>query len=181
MLGDLAMTGRATGIGRRAAGILLAAGLLLGGAGAAGAAPVTDGVLGKFVGAWAISGTTRGEETATMAQVRPAFGGAFVELHIKDPSGRSDYEARVFLGQDEDGTVVAHWLDGTGGGSSRTLGTGRIVGDRLDLTFAYPEGEMRNQLSYDRAQDAWRMRIEMGPKAAPRVFSDWRFVRRAGR
>lgn len=148
---------------------------------AAGAATVADGVLGRFVGTWAINGTTRGEPTTTAASVTTQFGGAFVELHVADPSGKNDYEARVFFGQGDDGAVVVHWLDGTGGGSSRTLGGGRVVGDRLDLTFAYPEGEMRNRLDYDRATDRWRMRIEMGSKDKPSLFSDWTFVRQPAR
>ncbi len=156
---------------------ILALGLLLGASQAASAA-VTDGVLGRFVGEWAISGTTRGEPTATSAEVSARFGGAFVELHVADPTGQNDYEARVFFGQAKDGAVVVHWLDATGGGTSRTLGAGQIVGDALKMTFAYPEGEMRNRLDYDRATDRWRMRIEMGAKDKPALFSDWTFVRK---
>jgi len=143
----------------------------------AAAAPVTDGLLGDFVGDWVISGTTRGKPTATAAEVRPQFGGAFVELHVKDPAGKTPYEARVFFSQANDDAVVVHWLDATGGESSRTLGGGRFSGDRLDLTFAYPDGEMRNHLEYDRAHDRWRMLIETGPKDQPRIFSDWYFDR----
>ena len=152
-----------------------------GAATSAAAAPVTDGVLGRFVGDWTVSGTTRGKPAATAAQVRSEFGGAFVELHVKDPAGRSPYEARVFFGQADDGALVAHWLDATGGEMSRTLGRGQAAADRVDLVFAYPEGEMRNRLIYDRAHDRWRMLIEMGPKDQPRVFSDWYFDRAKSR
>lgn len=160
---------------------VLAFGLLLSAPNTAAAASVTDGVLGRFIGRWAVSGTTRGEPTTTAAEVKAQFGGAFVELHVADPSGRNDYEARVFFGRTDDGAVVVHWLDGTGGASSRTLGAGTAVGDRVDLTFAYPDGEMRNRLDYDRATDRWRMRIEMGPRDKPSLFSDWIFVRQPTR
>lgn len=141
------------------------------------AASLTEGVLGQFIGKWTITGKTRGRETTNGAQVQPQFNGAFVELHIKDPTGRSPYEARVFLGEGPDGSVIAHWLDGTGGTSSRTLGHGRVAGDVVHLRFAYPEGEMRNRLEYDRARDRWRLYIEMGPEDQPKVFSDWYFDR----
>lgn len=141
------------------------------------AAPLTEGILGNFIGSWAISGKIRGEDTANSAEVRPQFNGAFIELHIKDPAGRSPYEARVFLGEAADGAIVAHWLDGTGGGSSRTLGHGRVVGDTIELRFSYPEGELRDRLEYDRTRDRWRLYIEMGPEDQPKVFADWHFDR----
>ena len=99
------------------------------------AAPLTDSVLGRFTGTWAVTGTTRGKPTVIGAEVRPQFGGAFLEMHIKDPAGKLPYEARVFIGQADDGNIVAHWLDGTGGETSRTLGSGRIVGDLVELNF----------------------------------------------
>jgi len=148
---------------------------------AVAAAPLIDSVLRRFVGSWTISGTTRGKATASAAEVRPQFGGAFLELHIKDPTGKLPYEARVFLGEAKDGTIVAHWLDGTGGETSRTLGSGRIVGDRVELTFPYPEGEFRDRLEYDRVRDRWRLFIEMGPPDQPKTFSDWYFERTGSR
>jgi len=144
---------------------------------AAVAAPLADGVLGRFVGSWAVTGTTRGKPTVTGAEVSPQFGGAFLELHIKDPAGKLPYEARVFLGEAGDGTIVAHWLDATGGETSRTLGSGRIVGDRVELSFPYPKGEFRDRLEYDRTRDRWRLLIETGPKDRPATFSDWFFER----
>jgi hypothetical protein len=143
----------------------------------ASAAPLTEGVLGRFVGNWTVSGTTRGEPTTTGAQVRPQFGGAFLELHIKDPAGKVPYEARVFFAETKDGSIVAHWLDATGGETSRTLGTGRIVKNRVELIFPYPGSDFRNRLEYEPLSDRWRMLIQMGPKDKPRTFSDWYFKR----
>ncbi|WP_324750064.1 hypothetical protein SH591_00520 [Sphingomonas sp. LY54] len=151
--------------------------VLLGVSQAGVAAPLSEGVLGRFVGTWAVTGTTRGETTVIGAEVRPQFGGAFLEMHIKDPAGKLPYEARVYLGQADDGSIVAHWLDGTGGESSRTLGSGRIVGDQVELSFPYRAGEFRNRLEYDRRRDRWRMFIEMGPKEHSKIFSDWYFER----
>ena len=144
---------------------------------AAQAASPTVGVLGRFIGDWRITGVTRGLPTQTSAQVRSAFGGAFLEMHIKDPAERSPYEARVFFGEDNRGALVVHWLDATGGETSRTLGTGTIKGDHVALTFAYPDGEFRDHLDYDRVTDRWRLVIEMGPRDHPAPFSDWTFDR----
>lgn len=143
----------------------------------AAAAPLTDGVLGRLEGDWSISGVTRGKPTATGARVRAVFGGTFLEMHIKDPAGRIPYEAKVYIGQDERGGLVAHWLDGTGGGTSRTLGTGSADGDTVRLDFPYPEGLLRDRLSYDRARDRWRLLIETGTAERPEVFADWYFER----
>ena len=97
------------------------------------------------------------------------------------PSGKLPYEARVFLGEAKDGSFVAHWLDATGGETSRTLGSGRIIGDRVELNFPYQEGEFRDRLEYDRARDRWRLLIERRPKDQPKTFSDWDFERASAR
>ena len=168
---------------RRAAhgGALAAFALALAPAGLAHAGSPTMGVLGRFVGDWTVTGVTRGVPTLTGAQVRSQFGGAFLEMHIRDPSGRSPYEARVFFGQDAAGALVVNWLDGTGGATSRTLGSGTIKGDHITLTFPYPGSEFRDRLDYDRATDRWRLVIEMGPRDHPQPFSDWTFDRVASR
>jgi len=153
----------------------LAAALLAGPA--ARADPPTLGVLGKFIGDWTITGVTQGRPTQTGAQVRGAFGGAFLEMHIKDPGERSPYEARVFFGEDAKGGLIVHWLDATGGETSRTLGTGEVHGDHVTLTFPYPDNEFRDHLDYDRATDRWRLVIEMGPPDHAQPFCDWTFDR----
>lgn len=159
-----------------AAGCLLAAA-----AGPLAAAPSPAvGVLGRFIGDWTVTGVTQGRPTLTGAQVRPAFDGAFLELHIKDPAGRAPYEARVFFGEDDAGALVVHWIDGTGGETSRTLGTGSMKGDHVDLTFPYPGDTFRDRLDYDRAADRWRLVIEHGPKDHPLPFCDWSFDRASG-
>ncbi len=158
---------------------VIAAGIVLAAAAPAVAAPgPIDGVLGQFVGEWSVTGTTLGKPTVTGADVRPAFGGGFLELHIKDPTARQPYEARVFFGMDAAGQLVVHWLDGSGGETSRTLGVGQARGDVVSLTFPYPDGPFRDRLTYDRARDRWRLLIEMGPVDHPKVFSDWLFERR---
>ncbi len=141
------------------------------------AAPVATGLLAHLLGTWSIHGTTRGRPTTTGAEITPQFGGAFIEMHIKDPAGRSPYEARVFFGQAADGDLVIHWLDRTGGETSRTLGSGHIVADSLVFSFPYPDGTFRDRLSFDPAHDTWRLRIETGPAGQPVTFSDWYFDR----
>jgi hypothetical protein len=144
---------------------------------AAATAPPAWGPLDRFVGTWTITGTTLGKPADTGAEVRPAFGGAFLELHIRDPKAKDAYEARVFLGQDARGRLVVHWLDATGGEYSRTLGAGELTPDGARLVFPYPDGEFRDALTYDATHDRWRLLIEMGPKDKPKTFSDWWFAR----
>ena len=145
----------------------------------ASAAPKpTDGVLNHLIGSWKIEGTTLGKPTITGAEVRAEFGGSFLELHVKDPANRDPYEAQVFFGTDNKGRLVIHWLDGTGGETSRTLGSGQVKGDLATMRFSYPDGVFRNRLTYDEGHDRWRLFIEMGPMDHPKVFSDWVFTRR---
>jgi hypothetical protein len=159
--------------------LALAFGLVLGASLPAFAAPKPiDGVLSHFIGKWSITGTTRGKPAVTGADVQPEFDGNFLDLHIKDPAGRDGYEARVYFGSDASGSLVVHWLDATGGETSRTLGGGQVQGDVVTLTFPYPDGVFRDRLTYDRTQDSWRLFIEMGPADHPKVFSDWYFKRR---
>jgi hypothetical protein len=144
----------------------------------AAAAPPAWGVLGRFVGDWTITGTTLGKPANTAAQVRSVFGGAFLEMHVADPKGGKDaYEARAFIGQDAKSALVMHYLDGTGGEYSRTLGAGQLTPDGARLVFPYPDGAFRDALTYDPAHDRWRLLIETGPKDAPKTFSDWWFER----
>ena len=163
---------------RALAGVLLAASMAA--ARTAFAASPSLGVLGHLIGDWTITGVTRGRPILSAAQVRDAFGGAFMEMHIKDSSDRSPYEARVFIGEDAQGALVVHWLDATGGETSRTLGTGTIKGDHVTLTFPYPDAEFRDRLDYDHVTDRWRLVIEMGPKGHAQPFCDWSFDRIAG-
>ena len=146
------------------------------------AAPVgPGGVFDSLAGTWTVSGTTMGKPTGTGADARSEFGGMFTELHIKDPRGVDRYEARVFFGKAENGKLVVHWLDGTGGETSRTLGSGDVNGDVVTMTFAYPEGTFRDTFTYDRIKDRWRLLVLMGPTDHPRTFSDWYFDRVRGR
>ena len=143
----------------------------------ASAAQLVNGVLGHLIGTWTISGTLLGHPTHTGADVKPVFGGAFLEMHVLDPEGQDHYEALIFFGQATDHKLVVHWLDGTGGETSRTLGTGQVSGDLASITFPYPDGIFRDRLTYDPARDRWRLLIEMGPEAHPKTFSDWFFER----
>ena len=161
---------------------VLATALIAAASGACRAAPVgPGGVFDRLAGTWSVSGTTRGKPTSTGAEARSEFGGAFTELHIKDPRGVDRYEARVFFGRTENGDLVVHWLDGTGGETSRTLGSGAVDGDVVTMTFAYPDAPFRDTFAYDRIRDRWRLLILTGPADHPRTFSDWRFERVRGR
>ncbi len=84
---------------------------------------ISDGVLGQLLGTWTVTGSTLGRPTVTGAHVQEDFNGSFLEIHIEDPAKKDRYEARVFLGEKQNGDLVVHWLDGTGAEMSQTLGT----------------------------------------------------------
>ena len=145
------------------------------------AAQLSGGLLGHLTGNWDVSGTTMGRPTHTHADVTPVFNGAFLAMHVLDPTKQDHYEALVFFGETATRDLVVHWLDVTGGESSRTLGNGHIAGDLVSMTFPYPDGVFHDRLTYDPARDRWRLLVEVGAGAHPRLFSDWFFDRVKGR
>ena len=137
------------------------------------APPVADGALAHLVGNWKVNGTTMGKPTSTRAEVRSELGGAFLAMHIKDPTGKDPYEALVFFGWLRDGGILVHWLDVSGGETSRTLGTGRVDRNEVKLNFPYPKDALRDSLTYDSQHDRWRLFIKDGPTHHQSIYSDW--------
>ena len=143
----------------------------------AAAAPLRESSLDRFVGEWTIAGVTQGEATTGRARGTWMFDSRFFLLDIEGPEGPDRYQAHVYFGEDGEGRLTVHWLDVTGGETARTLGTGRVDGYLVTLSFPYPDGEFRDRIEYDPASDRWRILATTGPEASPVVFADWTFTR----
>lgn len=138
---------------------------------------ITRGVFSRLIGDWNVTGSTLGRPTITGADVHAEFGGAFIEVHIKDPAGKDQYEARIFFGQNK---MVAWSFTGwtrLALTHHRHWERAKLRGNVVTIAFPYPEGQFRDTFTYEPASDRWRLFIQMGPADHPKIFSDWYFVR----
>ena len=146
-----------------------AAALLLGGQ----AHAVPKRVFDALTGCWQVHGAVRGQAAHQLAKGGWTLGGKYFLLQLAALPPDKPYQAAIFVGTDDHGQVVAHWLDVFGGEYSKTLGRGSETADGLDLTFDYPDGPTRNRVSL-LPGGRWRMLVTETPKGqAERVFSDY--------
>lgn len=118
-------------------------------------------LLASLDGNWIMVGDVRGKSVKYKLTVQPVLRGTFTELHMTDAQEPPEYEARLFIGYDqESGQVIAHWLDVFGAKGSIPHGTGRITGNTIEFTIPYKDGPFRDTLRYDPATGKWRFTIE---------------------
>lgn len=126
---------------------------------AEGAAP-RPALLASLDGRWTMSGDVMGKPVRYDMEAFPTLQGTFTEIHMDDVQVPSQYEARVFVGTDEQGRVIAHWLDSFGAGSSVPHGTGAISGETIVFEIPYPSGRFRDTLTRQAGGGAWTLAIE---------------------
>jgi hypothetical protein len=126
-------------------------------------------------------GTVRGRPATYRLEGTWVLQGRFVELHMEDVANRPPrYEARAFIGPDTlPGHILAHWMDNFGAAYSVPPATGQAAGDSLTLDFPYPAGAFHDTFVYDRATDAWTMRLDAADGTGGwRRFAEYRATRR---
>ena len=112
-------------------------------------------------GEWIMTGDVMGAPVTYRMQAGPTLSGAFTEIHMIDVATPSEYEARVFLGYDQDTrTVIVHWLDSFGGKYSIPHGTGTLTDDSIQFVVPYPSGAFRDTFKYDPHESTWLFVIE---------------------
>ena len=89
------------------------------------------------------------------------------------------YEADVYIGySNAEARYIIHWIDVFGGHYS-SRGYGLRDGDAIE--FRFPEGDgtigFYNTFAYDRAADAWTMKLENGGKEGRTPFATDRLTR----
>ena len=120
-----------------------------------------DPLLDALVGEWTMKGKLAGEAVDYRMNASWVLGWSFLRLEIVERSDPPAYEALVFIGREQDGaSYVAHWLDGFGGGTSRTLGSGSADDKTLTLNFEYPERPLRDTFTYHAGTNQWYVLIE---------------------
>ncbi len=91
----------------------------------------------------------------------PTLTGAFTELHMKDAAPVPEYEARVFIGYDDDSNaIIAHWMDSFGARYSIPHGTGTMTESMIRFIVPYEGRPFRDTLIYESANRSWRLVIE---------------------
>jgi hypothetical protein len=141
---------------------MLVASVVLAGTLRGQARPVPDSLLQRLVGTWEMNGTVRGTPVTYRLEGRRVLQNRFVELHMEDISTPPGYEARVFIGADSTGRIIAHWMDVFGAAFSIPPGSGAVRADTLEILFQYADGPFRDRFVYNRRDDSWHFRLESG-------------------
>ncbi|RMD99049.1 MAG: hypothetical protein D6814_06300, partial [Calditrichaeota bacterium] len=99
----------------------------------------------SLVGNWRMAGHVMKDSVYYRAKGRWILNHQFFHFAMKDVNRPSRYEAHVFWGYDSSKTnYVVHWLDVFGGESSKTLGSGRVNSDSIQILFDYPGRPFRD-------------------------------------
>ena len=120
-------------------------------------------LLKELDGEWTMKGDVLGKLVTYQMVAGPTLRARYTEMHMRDLAQPPQYEARVFLGFDEEsGDLIVHWMDDFGARYSIPHGTGRIDGSTLQFTFPYADGPFRDTLEFDQRNGTWTLRIEAG-------------------
>lgn len=122
--------------------------------------PARPTLLKALDGKWTMVGDVMGKPVKYDMEASSTLQGAFTEVHMNDVQVPSQYEARVFIGVDKDGQVIAHWLDSFGAKYSVPHGTGQIAGNTIVFSIPYPSGQFRDTLTYEPKKETWTLVIE---------------------
>jgi len=135
---------------------------------AEGPPPLQDPFLDALAGRWTLHGTVMGKPVVNTIEARWVLGHQFLRLHLTDVANPPSYEALIFLGIDaKTSQYIAHWLDISGAGPSKVLGSGNRTGATLVLLFDYLGVTFRDTFTLDRTAGTWNLLIESHPEGKP--------------
>jgi hypothetical protein len=131
--------------------------------------PFRDDLIAHLEGRWDLARTIGTRQDRNTVEAEWVLDHQFLKLRMKDVAVPPKYEADVYIGySNTDKRYVAHWIDVFGGHYS-SRGIGVRDGDSIEFRFAYDEGPFFNTFTYDRAADAWTMKLENGTKDGKRT------------
>ena len=120
-----------------------------------------EAYLDGLKGSWVMVGNVGDKPVRYNAEGERVLRGGFLQLHMKDASRLSTYEAAVFIGYDARAhDYIVHWLDQFGAAGARVVATGARDGERLVVTFPYAEGLFRDTFTRDPAKGTWTLLLE---------------------
>jgi hypothetical protein len=133
--------------------------------------PFRDDLVSHLEGAWDLARTMGSRHEKNTVEAGWVLDHQFMKLHMKDAAVPSKYEADIYIGySNADARYVVHWIDVWGGHYS-LRGYGVRDGDSVEFRFPDGEGTITffNTFAYDRARDAWTMKLENGLKDGKRT------------
>ena len=120
-----------------------------------------DELLENLTGDWKLTRKIRGQTVENTAKAEWVLNHQFLLLHMKDASSPPNYEAMIFIGQDNTSErYVVHWIDVLGGRVSETLGYGTRSGNAIKFDFEYPDGPFHKTLTWNPESKTWVMLME---------------------
>jgi hypothetical protein len=132
------------------------------------APPFADPLLEQLVGKWKLTRQIHGSRAENVVTAQWVLQHQFLQLTMREVTGRPGYEALVLIGRGVDGYVV-HWCDSFGGRLS-ALGQGKRSGSSIEFAFRYPSGPFYNTFTWNPRTKGWTFRMENVGKDARRVL-----------
>ena len=135
-----------------------------------GGARLDDALLQNMIGSWKVSRRIRGTVVGNTLEAEWVLQHQFVQLHMKDVTEPSQYEALVLIGFDSNkNRYVAYWCDSLGAQYSG-VGYGARTGNVIEFTFNYPDGPFHNTFSWKPDGNTWSLLMEAEGKDGTRTF-----------
>lgn len=117
-------------------------------------------LLRRLDGKWTAAGHVRGKPVRYHVSAGPALQGRFTEIAMEDVQVPPQYEARLFIGFDEESqAVIAHWMDCFGARFSIPHGTGTLTGGVIEFVVPYESGAFKDRFEFDAAAGTWALEI----------------------
>jgi hypothetical protein len=142
--------------------------------------PIHSDLLDQLVGFWDLAGTLRGQPVHERADAEWALGHQFLRVHRKQVDG--PIETVIYVGYD---TVSERYvlirLDSFSARGSETIGYGLRDGDKLQFTYEYPSGPLKETWSWDPKERAWQFLVESKVRGNWATFSSFALHRIRGR
>lgn len=150
------------------------------------AAPATDPLLDRLVGAWVLRGTIAGKTTTHDVTAEWMLGHEYLRIHEQsreqDDQGHARYEAVVLIGREAaSGEYQCLWLDSTGGGglTAQAIAHGKPSGNAIPFVFREADGSISftNTFAYESEDKAWTWALDNVREGKPEPFARVRLTR----
>jgi hypothetical protein len=136
-------------------------------------------LLDQLAGRWVMTGVIAGDDIVHDISAEWVLGGHYLYVHERarelDATGKPAYEARIYIGWDEENDrFVCLWLDVTGGGGLVPGGFGYARPEADRLPFVWGEGTdsgIHNTFAYEAEQDRWTWQIDNIREGQPSNFA----------
>jgi hypothetical protein len=142
--------------------------------------PLHSDLLDQLIGNWDLTGAVRGQPVHERADAEWVLGHQFLRIHTKQIDG--PVETVLHVGYDTvSERYVSIRLDSFSARGSETIGYGIRDGDKLQFTFEYPSGPLKETWSWDAKERTWQFLVESKVKGNWTTFSTISLRRVRGR